>query len=119
MQRHHGALTESNQAQCRGRKIATLELGVEKTLQNRRRFHAAEPALVLIAKGERKPLPADGSLAARLGCMRRYECSVRQQALPGTAKIDQVVPVRAVPVQKYDKCTRRSGARLDARSIEL
>ena len=119
MQRHHGALAEADQRQRRGRQVAALELGVEEAVEHRRRLVDADPALVGIAEGERKPLPAHRRLAARLRRVRRDEGGLRQQPLPGAADLDQVVAVGAVAVQEHDQLARRARARLEPRTVEL
>src|SRR5262249_12231579 len=119
MQRHHGALAEADQRQRRRLQIAALELGVEKTLQHRRCLVDAEPAFVRIAERERKPLSADGSLAAGLRRVWRDKSGIRQEPLPGAADVDEVVAVGAIAVQKHHQLARRSGARLESRSVEL
>src|SRR5262249_6889951 len=119
MQRHHGALAESDERERGGGQVAALELGVEKALEHWRRLVGTGPALVGIAKGERKPLPANRGLAAGLGRRRRDEPGLRQQILPRPPDIDEVVAVGAVAVQEYDELARRARARLEPRSIEL
>src|SRR6516162_155044 len=98
MQRHHGALAKPDQGQRRGWKVAALELRIEKAVDHRSGFEAAQPALVGVAESERKPLPADWCLTARLRRMRRYEGCLRQEALPGASNIDEVVAIGAVTV---------------------
>src|SRR5262249_46550284 len=64
MERHHGALAEADKRQCRWRKIATVQLGVEEPLEDRRGFVHAAPALVRIAECQRKPFAAHWGLSA-------------------------------------------------------
>ena len=118
MQRHHGALAETDQRQRRRRQLVTGKLGIEKPLQHRRRLVDADPAFVRIAEGQREPLPAGRRLPARLRRVRRYEHRVRQQLLPGAAELDQVVTVGAVAVQKDHKLSRHAGARRKSWSIK-
>ena len=105
-------------ASAAGGKLAALELGIDKPLEDRRRPVAAEPALVGIAEGERKPLPPDRRLAAWLRRVRRHERGLRKQSLPGAADLDEVVAVGAVAVQEHDQLARRARARLEPRTVE-
>src|SRR5438105_5308910 len=114
MQSHHGALAEADQRERRGRQVAALEFGLEKPFQHGRRLVDAEPALIGIAEGERKPLLADRRLTARLRRMWGNKGSVWQQRLPGASDVDEVIAVGAVAVQKYDKLARGARARLEA-----
>ena len=111
MQRHHGALAETDQSERRSRQPMAAKLGVEKPLQLRRGLVDADPAFVRIAEGQCEPLPADRSLPARLGRMRRHECRLRQQLLPGAADLDEIVAVGTIAVQEHHKLPRRAGAR--------
>jgi hypothetical protein len=119
MQRHHGALAETDEAKRPGRQLVALQLGVEKSLEHRRRFVDAEPALIGIAEGERKPLPPDRRLSARLRRVRRDERRLRQILLPGAADVDEVVAVGAIAVQEHDKLLRGAGARRQPRAVKL
>src|SRR5262249_18815543 len=100
MKRHHGALTEANQSQRRRRKIAALELGVEKAFENRCSLVHAGPALVRIAESEREPFTSDRRLAAGTWCMWRDKCSIGQESLPGASDVDQIVAVSAIAMQE-------------------
>jgi hypothetical protein len=46
------------------------EFGIEKAFERWRGFVDADPALVRVAKGQRKPLPADRGLSARFRRVR-------------------------------------------------
>src|SRR5690606_39264642 len=77
------------------------------------------PALVRIAERERKPLPADWRHAAGLRGVRGDEGGVRQQRLPGTADVDQVVAVGTVAMQEdHELAGRLARTRLEPRAIE-
>ena len=111
MQRHHGSLAKANERQRRGRQAVTGKFRVDKTVQHWRRLVDPDPTFVWIAEGERKPLPADRRLSARLGRMRRYERRVRQGWLPNFADLDEIVAVGAVAMKENDKLSRGPGAR--------
>ncbi len=96
-----------------------IKLGIEKSVEQRRRLVDAHPALVGIAESERKPLPADRRLSARLRRMRRDEGGLRQVLLPGAADVDEIVAVGAVAVQKDDELSRGAGARIKPRTVKL
>ena len=119
MQRHHRSLAEAHQRERRARQLVAEKLGVEKSLQARRRLGDATPAFVRIAEGQAEPLPPDRRLAARLGRMRGRERRLRQILLPGAADLDQIVAVGAVAVQEHHELSRRPGARREPRTIEL
>src|SRR5581483_1225237 len=103
MKRHHGALAEADERQRRRRKLAAPELGVEEAFENGCRLVDAGPSLLGVSKGERKPLAAHGRLSARTRRVRRSECRIRQQALPGAPEVDEIVAIGAVAVEKDDK----------------
>src|SRR5579862_7193176 len=119
MEGHHRALAEADQRERRRRQSVARQLGIEKPLELRRGLVDAEPALIWIAEGERKPLATDRRLAARLRRMGRYEGRVRQRLLPGAADVDQVVAIGAVAVQEDDKLPRGSGFRSEPRTVEF
>ena len=119
MQRHHGALAEADQRQRRRGQISPLQFGVEKGVERRRRRIDADPALVGIAKRQRKPFAPHRRLSAGMRRVRRDEGGVRQQASPSAAELDQVVAVGAIAMQEDHELTRGAGARLDARTVEF
>ena len=94
------------------------EFGLEKAFERRRGLVDANPAFVRIAEGQRKPLPADRRLAARLGRMRRDESGLRQNLLPSAADLDQVVAVGAIAMQEDDELSGRAGAWRQPRTVE-
>src|SRR5262249_36769798 len=105
--------------QRRRRKIAALELRVEKMLEHGRSLVAADPALVGIAETQRKPLPARGCLGAGLRRVRRNKRGLRQQPLPGAADVNEILAVGAIAVEKHDQGARRRRLRIEPRSVEL
>ena len=118
MQRHHRALAEADQRQRALVESAPRQFRVEKSVEGRAGGDDAPPALVGIAHGERKPLPPHGRGGAALACVRRDEIGVRQQAAPLPADLDQIVPVRAIAVQKHHELPRLAGFRLKSRAVD-
>ena len=120
MERHHGALAEADQRQRRWRQLKPPELRLDEPLQGGRRLVDADPALVRIAEGQRKPLPADRRLAARLGRVGRHEGGIGQRRLPHPAELDEVVAVGAIAVEEDHELARRpAGMRGQAWAIEF
>src|ERR1019366_8809552 len=119
MQRHHGALAETDQRQRRRWQLPAREFGVEETVERGRRLVDAGPALARITERQGKPFAPDRRLAATVRRMRRYEGGVRQQASPSAADLDQVIAVGAIAVQEHHQLPRGARARLDSWSLKF
>src|SRR4030095_3507928 len=85
----------------------------------RRRLVDADPTLVRIAEREIEPLPAHRRLAAGLGRVRRHECGLRDEPLPGATDLDEVVAVCPIAMQEHHELARHARARLEPRSVEF
>src|SRR5580704_15089508 len=96
-----------------------LKFVVEKSVEDGRGRIHADPAFVRIAKGQRKPLPADGRHTAGFGRVWRHERRLRHQPLPGLADIDEVIAVGAIAMQEYNELARRPRTRRQPRTIKL
>jgi hypothetical protein len=120
MQRHHGSLAEADKRHRARRQVASLQLIVEEAVEHRRSLVDAGPALVGLAEGEGKPFTTHRGLPTRVGRMRRHKGGMREQVLPYTADLDQIVAVRAVTVEENDELAGGSArARLYPGTVEL
>src|SRR5689334_16315268 len=119
MKRHHRALAEADQRQRRGRKISAFELGIEEAFKKRPCLIHSGPALLRISKRQRKPFAAGRRLPAGTRCMWRHESGLRQQLLPGSSDLDQVIAVGTVAVQKHDQLACGTRAGLEPRAVKF
>src|SRR3974390_2186366 len=119
MQRHHGALAEADERQCRRRELVPREFGFDEPLQQRCGLVDADPSLVRSAEGQGEPLPPDRRLAARLRRMRRNERGMRQVLLPSAPYLDQVVAVGSITVQEHAQLLGGAGTRRQPRTVKF
>src|SRR5262245_43328453 len=119
MEGHHGPLAEPDQRECGRREIVPFQFGVEKGVQDRSCCVDANPTFVRITKCERKPLATNWRLPTRAWCVRRYKCCGRQQTLPGTSNLNQIVSVGTIAVQKNHELTCGTRSRSEPRAVEL
>jgi hypothetical protein len=110
-------LREAHQRQLMIRQPIALELGVEKSLDQRRDRLHAEPQRVRPAVAQREPLIAEWRHIARVRCIWRDERGTGQQRGHGRRQLDQVLAVGADAVQQHDQLAGRPArARRYARS---
>ncbi len=117
MQRQHGALAEADERQPIVAEAITGKLGIEKLIETELRLIHPWPEFRFVTQRERKPLPPDRRLRARLRRIRRGEGRIGQKILPLLAKSDEIVAVRAVAMQEDDELFRPPLGR-EARTVE-
>lgn len=118
MQRHHGALTETNERKAILAKPMTGELLIEKLIEDRRRIDHAFAQPPLVDAGERKPLPPRWCLTGWLWRVRRYKRGVGHQRRPQPSDVDEVVAIGAISVQENDQTFRGTTTGLDPWSVD-
>ena len=103
MKRHHRALAEADQGETIRSKAQFLKFCIQKRVERWPCPHNAAPTLGRIAHGEREPLATHGGHAARLGRMGGDEGGIGQPVLPLLAKLDQIIPIGTIAMQKNDE----------------
>src|SRR5208337_5096296 len=121
LQRYHGSMTEPHERYRAKRELRLSGFIKNECGESRLRLANALLPLTLCSHFEVEPLPSPEELARqRLRCMWRNKSCVRQIGRPRLSEADEIVPIRAIAVEKNHKLLRRAaGSGREARAINL